>query len=121
MSMSSTIVSAIDQAFRAMGDLVGPVTIRSYEETYVPSTGLLTKVTVETETEGVIAEYDAVDIDGEVIQREDRRIFLKHKDGLSIKIGDEMIDVSGVKYVVQDPKQIRPRDVTLLWEVRGRA
>lgn len=121
MTMTTTIVAAVDRAFSALGDLVGKLVVKSYEESYSEVSGLVTKTSVDTEVDGVVAEYESADIDGTVVQREDRRIFIKHLEGLSIKIGDEIVDEAGIKYTVQDPVQVRPRDVTLLWDVRGRA
>jgi hypothetical protein len=121
MSMTTNLVSAVNKAFSSLGDLVGELVVKSHTESYSVDTGIVTKTTQETTVDGVVSEYESQDVDGSVIQREDRRILIRHVEGLSIKIGDEIEDESGITYVVQDPKQIRPRDVTLLWDIRGRA
>ena len=121
MSMTATLVASVDRAFRSLGDLIGKLTIRSHVETYVIATGAVSKVTTETEVEGIVAEYESEDIDGTVVQREDRRIFIKPVTGLVITVGDEIVDEDGITYTVQNPKQIRPRDTVLLWDIHARA
>ena len=119
MSMSSTIVSAVNKAFTSLGDLVGDLTVRHHAENYSPSTNALIKTTTETVVKGIVGEYESEGNDG--VQSEDRRIYIQHQEGLLIEIGDDIVDPDGIIYAVKEPKQIKPSTVILLWDIRGRA
>lgn len=121
MTMSSTLVAAVSQAFSALGDLVGNMTVRQQGESYDPDTGILTKTINDTTVRAIVGEYEADDIDGTVVQAEDRRFFIKHITGLVINTGDIILDQDNNAFIVMAPKQIRPNSVTLLWDVRGRS
>lgn|SRR5690606_14076652 len=116
MSMSAKLSSAVTKAYQSLGDLATSLVVRKQSESYDPSTGILTRSSEDFDVLGVKGSFESDEIDGSIIQAKDVRFFVKHVDGLTIEIGDQIIDGSQT-YEVTRPNRIQPGNMILLWDV----
>jgi hypothetical protein len=122
MALKQKITQAVNQAFIALDDLKGPmtVTVQTADPTYVAATGVVSKTEKTVSVEAVFDRYDTDRVDGTVIQREDRLILVKPKTDFEPGIGDTIEDADGITYNIMDVDAIKAYDQVFLWELQAR-
>lgn len=122
MSLAQRISRSIDEAFRALDDLAGPMTLvsQSADPTYTPSNGSVTKNESSFTVTAVFDNYESDRVDGTVVQREDRKILVKPQEGLVPKVGDTITDAAGVVYNIMDVESVTAYNQVFLWELQAR-
>lgn len=109
MGLKETIHAAIASGFTALGNLKEDVTYKSQRaSTYVPSTGVFTRVETAYTVSGVFLAYGKRDIDGTQIKPHDQK-FLFRQAALAVvpALTDRLVRSTGAVWdvimVSEDP------------------
>jgi hypothetical protein len=98
-----------------------PITITKVTQGYYDTdTGMITSITVDTVTKGVIFDYGEKDFNGTSILRGDKKLLVKPSGITSITVND-LVTVGMNNYHIVSVKQTNPAGTNLLWElsIRG--
>lgn len=117
MSLEATIVSAIDTAFAAAGDLVGSFTLRKTDSSFDPSNADTTLTTVDYIVTGVFEKVDDSILEPADIKDNMRDLWVLSKDALP-EIDDKIIDASGKEFTIMPVMPIKAYDKAFLYKVR---
>jgi len=122
MALSQRITQAVNRAFVALDDLVGPMSVTSQtaDPTYDPTDGSVSKIEKTVIVEGVFDRYDTDRVDGTIITIEDRLILVKPKAGFTPKIGDTILGPDSIVYNILGVDSIIAYDQVFLWELQAR-
>ena len=122
MALAGTVRRAIRTAFKALDDLAGNVTFSRIENSYDTATGVVTPTVTNYVAQGVFDNYRKDELDGQLIQVGDRRLFLlpNQEDVYEPTIGDKVADTDSVDWEVVRVTPIKPYNESFLYELQLR-
>ena len=77
MGLRSTIASAVDSAWTALGDIPQNVTLRRITKTYSPTTGVWTDTNADYTVSAVLLKFESFEIDKVNVISTDRKCLVK--------------------------------------------
>ena len=120
MSLSTTIASAVKQAFDALGDQVGDVIITK-PGTYDPQTGTYGTGSDDTFTGVFVDVMNSTFKNSGVGLGHQVCFMLPDVTNSDPEIGDSLVGVAGVKWTIVDRIKYQPYNDNFLWELLVKA
>ncbi len=77
---TKTIQKAVSAAFKALGELVQPITYRRTTSVYNPATGQMVKTNTDYTVKAVITDFSNYEIDRVTVLAFDRKVIVQTKD-----------------------------------------
>jgi hypothetical protein len=116
MNWSELVITA-DELIKEFGQ---PMTIKRVTQgEYDPATSLVTNVTTNIGTTGVIFDFGESDINGTTILKGDKKVYVTANGVTSIMTNDSIM-IGTQEYHITDVTQTSPAGVNLLWELKVR-
>ena len=122
MALAGKVRNATRKAFAALDDLAGDVTLRRVEASYDPSSGSANNTTTDYTRRAVFDDYSKDELDGQLIQVGDRRVFLLPDSSAPYipSIGDKIVDSLSTIWEIKRVMPMQPFGEAFAYELQVR-
>ena len=120
MSLKQRVTRAVDKAFDALDDLVGPMTITysTGDPTHDPNTGVITRNEVSFQVQAAFDDSEIEQKGDTLVPKDARKILVKPVTGMTPRIGGTCLDqASNVTYSILRADPVIAYDQVFLWEL----